>query len=178
LERVALFLDHANLQGAFRDLGVEVDYAGLRDYLSDGRFLVDAFIYVPVRPDDPQLARPFTESLQSKGFFVRAKTGKPAGESWKCNVDIEMAIDVLRYVHEARVDIVVIGSGDGDLVPLVKEVRWRGVRCEVASTPRVVARELSLSASGFVDLQVVVEGGFSEMNPSIVRQPDGPPSQD
>lgn len=170
MERVALFLDHANLQGAFREVNVQVDYLGLRDYLSDGRFLVEAFVYVPINPEHPEAMQGFTDFLRREGFFVRSKLGKRAGDGWKCNLDVEMTIDILRYVNRTRVDIVVIGAGDGDLAPVAHELRQQGIRCEVASTPSSVARELRQACNGFVDLSSVMQTGFVELNRAVAGE--------
>lgn len=170
MERVALFLDHANLQGAFNALNTQIDYVGLKNYLSDGRFLVEAFVYIPVHPERQEKACSFIEFLQHKGFFVRPKLGKKAGDRWKCNVNMEMTIDILRYTYSSKADIIVIGAGDGDLAPLVQEVRYNGIRCEITSTPATAARELILAASGFIDLSVVVQEGFLTINPSVLDE--------
>lgn len=157
MEKLAIFFDHANVNGAFHELGHEVDYSRLRDYIAEDRFLVEAFIYYPINPKKQAEARKRIDSLEEDGFFVRPKLGKPAGEDkYKCNVDVEMAIDILRFVHAAKVDIVALVAGDGDMCALVREVRFNGVRCEVAFTGKVAA-ELRRAANGFIDLKQFID---------------------
>lgn len=159
MERTAIFLDVANLERAFRTYGVRIDYLGLRNYLAEGRFLVETFAYLPLSPYDPASRKGFINFLRHHGFFVRSKVGKPRPDNkWKCNFDVEMAVDILHYIHHARIDIIVIGSGDGDMLPVCEEIRWSGVRCEIASTKESLAEDLLGAASSFVDLgSVIVE---------------------
>lgn len=164
MERVMMFFDLANLENGFRQFGVRVDYLGLRDYLAEGRVLVEAFAYLPINPNNPEGKRQFAEFLQRNGFFVRSKIGKPRpGNKWKCNFDVEMAVDILHCAHHSRVDIVVIGSGDGDMLPICEELRLLGVRCEIAATKGSTAEDLLGAASGFVDLGAIVREQRDEM---------------
>jgi uncharacterized LabA/DUF88 family protein len=164
MERVTIFLDLANLEQGFRKLGVQVDYLGLRDYLADGRVLVETFAYLPINPYTPDRKKHFADFLQRNGFLVRSKIGKPRpGNRWKCNFDVEIAVDVLHCAHHGRVDIVVIASGDGDMLRLCDEVRLLGVRCEIAATRESTAEELIRAASGYVDLGAIVREQCEEV---------------
>lgn len=157
MERTAIFLDIANLEQAFRHYDAKIDYIGLREYLTAGRFLVDAFAYVPINPYDVDRKRYFIDFLGRNGFLVRSKVGKPRPDNkWKCNFDVEMAVDMLRYSHQARVDIVVMGSGDGDMLPVCEEIRFNGIRCEVAATRQTVADDLVAAVNGFIDLGEII----------------------
>jgi uncharacterized LabA/DUF88 family protein len=157
MERVTIFLDLANLEQGFRKLGAQVDYLGLRDYLADGRVLVETFAYLPINPYTPDQKKHFADFLERNRFLVRSKIGKPRpNHKWKCNFDVEMAVDILHCAQLGRVDIVVIGSGDGDMLPLCEEVRSLGVRCEIAATKESTAKELLGAASGYIDLGAIV----------------------
>jgi uncharacterized LabA/DUF88 family protein len=163
-ERTALFLDFANLEHSFGELGTQIDYLGLRDYLSEGRLLIETFAYVPISPYNPERKKNFTDFLLDNGFLVRSKVGKPRpNHKWKCNFDVEMAVDILHYTHHARVDIIVIGSGDGDMLPICEEVRRSGVRCEIAATPGSASGELLAAASGYIDLGTVIREQREEL---------------
>jgi uncharacterized LabA/DUF88 family protein len=157
MERAALFLDVANTELAFRRYNSRVDYLGLREYIADGRSLVEAFAYVPMNPRHPERKRNFIDFLRRNGFWVRSKVGKPRPQNkWKCAFDIEMTLDMLRYARHARIDILVLGSGDGDMTPVLQELRMNGVRCEVASTRESIAEDLLGVASGFIDLGKII----------------------
>jgi len=164
MERIAMFLDAANLEHGFRNLGAQIDYLGLRDYLAEGRLLIETFVYLPINPSRPDSKAQFIGFLQDSGFFVRSKVGKPRpNDKWKCNFDVEMAVDILHYAQHGRVDIIVIGSGDADMAPVCKEVRWCGVRCEVAATRECTAKELLTAASGYIDLNMIIHQQQEEL---------------
>lgn len=165
MERVAVFLDIANLEQAFRRYEAKIDYLGLRDYIAEGRFLVETFVYLPINPHDPERKRNFIDFLKRNGFWVRSKIGKPRPDNkWKCNFDIEMAVDMLHYAQHGRVDIVVLGSGDGDFIPVLQAIRMNGVRCEVASTKETMAEDLLGAASGFIDLGKIIVAQSQQTN--------------
>ena len=165
LERLAAFLQLASLEQAFRQYGAKIDYLGLRDFIAEGRSLVETFVYLPISPYDPERKRNFIDFLKRNGFLVRSKVGKPRPDhKWKCNFDIEMAVDMLHYARHGRVDIVVMGSGDGDFAPLLQEIRMNGVRCEVAATRETMAEDLLGVASGFIDLGKIIVAQSREPN--------------
>lgn len=172
MERTAIFLDVANLEQAFRQYNAKIDYVGLREYLTAGRFLVDAFAYVPINPHHADGKRNFIDFLGRHGFLVRSKVGKPRPDNkWKCNFDVEMAVDMLRYSHQARVDIVVMGSGDGDMLSVCEEIRFHGIRCEVAATRQTVADDLVTAVNGFIDLgEIIKESGTTENEEDVPAQ--------
>jgi uncharacterized LabA/DUF88 family protein len=165
MERAAIFLDFANLEQGFRKLGTQIDYLGLRDYLAEGRLLVETFGYLPISPYNPDRKKNFADFLWDNGFFVRSKVGKPRpNHKWKCNFDVEMAVDILHCAHHARMDIIVIGSGDGDMLPICEEVRRSGVRCEIAATPESASEDLLRAASDYIDLGTIIRAQREELN--------------
>jgi len=60
--------------------------------------------------------------------FKKAK----GGDKTK-SVDINICIDVLRHCHASDVDVVVLMSGDGDYLPLLREVMRNGKQAYVAA---------------------------------------------
>ncbi len=161
--KVAVFLDVANLEAAFRHQGERIDYLGLRDFLSAGRLCLETFAYVPVSPYEPRQRRPLIDHLRRNEFIVRTKIGRrrPNGK-WKANMDVEMVIDMMRFAHTGKADIFVVGSGDRDLMPAYLELRQLAIRVEVAATPDTVANDILTAASGFIDLGKVIDGYRAE----------------
>ena len=86
--------------------------------------------------------------------MVFPKLGKIAGDSYKSNVDVEMTIDMMRSAEQIRPDIMILCSGDGDFIPVVRELRRRGIRTEVASFEAQADATLPYEASGFISLNV------------------------
>ena len=154
-ERTVAFVDYHNTLHALRREGRQTDLAALRAYLAEGRHLVEAFVYVATHPQpEHQLAdEAALHRLRYHGFLVRTKVGQvlPNGRL-KCDLDMEMALDVLEFVVRARPDIVVLATGDGAFAPLAQRLRMQGIRVEVASTPGSLSAHLRASANGFIDL--------------------------
>ena len=153
MERVLVFLDFANIDAGCRPFG-RLDYARLLEYLAQGRFLVEAYAYVPVDPRRPEGRNALIRHLQRSGWMVFPKVGKIAGDSYKSNVDVEMTIDMMRSAEQIRPDIMILCSGDGDFIPVMRELRRRGIRTEVASFEAQADATLPYEASGFVSLDI------------------------
>ena len=168
MRRTAVFVDHANLNACVRNRGLEVDYYDLKDYLAqeqEGRMPLEAFCYVAIDPrNEHRLDREILR-MQEDGWLVKTKMGAPRPDGgFKCNVDVEMAIDVIAFTYDAKPDIVVIVSGDQDFAAVVRKLRERGVRVEVAAFPENVSHILLNEASGFINLEKYFEeaGRFHE----------------
>lgn len=149
MERIAVFLDFANIEAAAHS---RIDYGSLRQYLGEGRHIIECFAYVPIDPRNPQGRDGMINHLQQSGWMVHSKMGKLAGDTYKANVDVEMTIDIIRCSEVMRPDILVLCSGDGDFLPLIRYLRQRGVRIETASFQRAASRETKAEANGFIDL--------------------------
>ncbi len=172
-ERVLVFLDFANVNAGAPPL-CPLDYGQLLDYLAEGRFLVEAYAYVPIDPRNPEARRDLVRHLQENGWMVHQKMGKIAGASYKSNVDVEMCIDMMRSAQQIRPDIMVLCSGDGDFLPVVRELRRMGIRTEVASFERAADASLPYEASGFISLDVWQREALSAGNDmSTGHHPNG-----
>src|ERR1700692_1229949 len=158
--KIALFIDSANLYATAKTLGFDIDYKRLlREFQSHGT-LVRAFYYTAVIEDQEFSAvRPLLDWLDYNGFTVVTKPTKefidPNGHrKVKGNMDIELTIDAMEIAD--RVDHIVLFSGDGDFRSLVEAVQRRGVRVTVVSTissqPPIIADELRRQADEFTDL--------------------------
>ncbi len=180
-EKLALFIDGANLYGAAKGLQFEIDYKRLLELFARKGNLVRAFYYTAVAEDQEfSPLRPLVDWLDYNGFAVVTKPLKEFTDSQgrrrvKGNMDIELAIDVMEM--SSCVDHVVIFSGDGDFRRLVEAVQRRGKRVSVVSTirtqPPMVADELRRQADNFIELddlksQIARDGG-SKPAPAFVQ---------
>ena len=151
------FWDLANMEAAFRSLEARIHYVGLRSYLAAGRQIVDAVCYLPINPYRPESRDALLRELRRLGFHVRTKVGqKRPGGKWKCNFDVEMACDILRFVTAAKPTTIVVCSGDRDMMEAYQIVREQGVRVEVAATQSCLAPDILKAASSFIDLGKVI----------------------
>ena len=157
--KVAVFLDYANIDASSRQLNCNVDYGALLNYLADEaeeRTLQAAYAYVPIDPRQEHAMDATINNLWQNGYIVKSKVGTVAGETYKCNFDVEMAMDISRIAYSNAPDIIVLVSGDSDFVPIVLDMRNRGIRVEVAAFEFAMSRQLALRSSGFINLNVLV----------------------
>ena len=164
VDRIALFIDGANLYATAKALAFDIDYKRLlNEFQSRGR-LVRAFYYTALIEDQEYSSiRPLIDWLDYNGYRVVTKPTKEFVDSTgrrkvKGNMDIELAIDALELAP--FIDHAVIFSGDGDFRSLVEALQRRGVRVSVVSTitsqPPMVADELRRQCDEFVDIAHLV----------------------
>ncbi|MFO1152455.1 MAG: NYN domain-containing protein [Rhodospirillales bacterium] len=160
-ERIALFIDGANLYASARSLNFDIDYKRLFDLFATKGHMIRAFYYTALIEDQEYSPiRPLIDWLDYNGFTMVTKPTKEFTDAFgrrkiKGNMDIELAIDVMEMAE--HLDHVVLFSGDGDFRRLVEAVQRRGVRVTVVSTvrsqPPMVADELRRQADNFIELQ-------------------------
>ena len=157
MEKVIFFLDYANINISALTNGLRIDYKNLLKYISEGRFLIDAYCYMPIDPRNEHRRDNIMNHLWQSGYLVTKKIGTIAGDSYKCNFDVEMTLDMIKVAHNAKPDIIVLGSGDSDLIPVVLELRKMGIRVEVACFQEAMSQKLWHQSSGFIDLSLIDE---------------------
>lgn len=159
-ERIALFIDGANLYSAARALGVDLDFKALLESFRKEAILVRACYYTAVvEGEEFSAVRPLVDWLGYNGFSTITKPAKRFTDTQghsriKGNMDIEIAVDMLELAP--RLDHVVLFSGDGDFRRLVQAVQAKGVRVTVVSTvksqPPMIADDLRRQADAYIDL--------------------------
>jgi uncharacterized LabA/DUF88 family protein len=173
-ERVALFIDGANLYSASRNLGFDVDYRNLLEFFRKRAHVIRAYYYSAVlETDEYSPLKPLTDWLAYNGYTLVTKPAKEFTDSSgrrriKGSMDIEVAVDMLELAP--RLDHAVLFSGDSDFRRLVEAVQRKGVRVSVISSirtaPPMVADELRRQADQFVEL--------AEIAPEFTRRQTEP----
>lgn len=164
-EKLAIFIDGANLYASVRSLEFDIDYRLLMSWAaSKGRF-VRAFYYTALVEDQEYSPlRPLVDWLDYNGYTIVTKPTKEftdgeGNRRHKGNMDIELAIDMLEMAE--KVDHIMLFSGDGDFRRLIEAVQRKGVRVTVVSSvkssPPMVADELRRQADYFLDLVDLAE---------------------
>lgn len=159
-DRIALFIDGANLYSAAKALNFDIDYRKLLDEFRKRGILIRAYYYTAlVEGDDYSPIRPLVDWLDYNGFALITKTAKEYVDSqgrkrWRGDMDIEIACDMMEMAEHA--DHLVLFSGDGDFRRLIEAVQRKGARVTVVSTvkssPPMTSDELRRQADTFVDL--------------------------
>jgi len=160
-ERIALFIDGANLYSTAKTLGFDIDYKRLLESFSEQARLIRSFYYTALLEDQEYSPiRPLVDWLDYNGFTLVTKPLKEFTDSMgrrkvKGNMDIELAVDLMEMVE--HIDHAIVFSGDGDFRSVIEAVQRKGVRCSVVSTiktqPPMIADELRRQADQFVELQ-------------------------
>ena len=144
-ERVALFIDGANLYATAKALGFDIDYRRLLTLFRGKGQLVRALYYTALVDDQEYSSiRPLIDWLDYNGYTMVTKPTKEFTDSSgrrkiKGNMDIELAVDAMELAD--HLDHIVLFSG--------KRV---SVVSSLATTPPMVADELRRQADQFVDL--------------------------
>src|SRR5438477_4554587 len=158
--KIALFIDGANLYATAKTLGFDIDYKRLLKEFQSRGTLLRAFYYTAIIEDQEYSSiRPLIDWLDYNGFTMVTKPTKEFTDASgrrkvKGNMDIELSVDAMRLA--ASLDHIVLFSGDGDFRSLVAALQQMGKRVSVVSTlqtqPPIVADELRRHADQFVDI--------------------------
>src|ERR1700755_1435409 len=158
--RIALFVDGANLYATAKTLGFDIDYKRLLKEFQCRGTLLRAFYYTAVIEDQEfSSIRTLIDWLDYNCYTVFTKATKEFVDASgrrkvKGNMDIELAVDAMELAE--HIDEMILFSGDGDFRSLVEAVQRRGVRVTVVSSisshPPMVADELRRQADVFIDL--------------------------
>ena len=179
-ERVALFIDGANLYSASRNLGFDVDYRSLLEFFRRKSNVLRAYYYSALLDtEEYSPLKPLTDWLAYNGYNLVTKTAREFTDATgrrrvKGNMDVELAVDMLELAP--RIDHAVLFSGDSDFRRLVEAVQRQGVRVSVVSSirtsPPMVADELRRQADQFLELaEIAPEFTRRQMEPRVRPQP-------
>ena len=159
-ERVALFIDGANLYATAKTLGFDIDYKRLLGFFRKRSRLLRAIYYTALL-DDAEYSpiKPLIDWLDYNGYKVVTKPAREYTDAMgrrkiKGNMDIELAVEMMQLVD--NLDHIVLFSGDGDFRSLVAAVQAKGRRVTVVSTlttrPPMISDELRRQTDLFIDL--------------------------
>ena len=156
MERIALFIDGANVYAAAKRLGWNFDHRRILEHFSQGAALNSAFYYtaLPSQPDDKQ--KRFIDALTYMGYTVRTRPLRESTDEYgevsrRASVDVALVTDLL--ITEPHYDVAVLLTGDGDFERPVEVLRARGKRVVVACIPEMTSYELRNAADEYVDLR-------------------------
>jgi len=149
-DRVAIFVDGANMDLACRNAGYFIDYRKARNFfLAHGLFYAAYYYIADYTASDPMQQR-YLDFLAHSDFIVRRKAVKvlrdqDTGERvLKANVDTELVLDLINTAD--NYDLAFLFSGDSDFERAVDLLRSRGKRVYVVTARSVISRELAYVA--------------------------------
>ena len=150
-QRVEVLIDVQNLYHSARNLyESKVNFGAILKTAIAGRKFIRAFAYV-VRTKTGE-EKPFFEALTKLGIETRVRDLQEFyGGAKKADWDVGIVIDAIRTAPS--VDVVVLGSGDGDFIPLVEYLKSRGKRVEIIAFGKTTSSKLKEVADEFIDLR-------------------------
>ncbi len=167
---VGVYVDSANLQS---NGGYGMQYDVLREYAChDGGEPVRLNAYVTYDEERGRRDRPYKtrthryfSALRDVGYKVIVKNYKwyrdDEGNAYaKANADLDMAVDAL--LQSENLGRVLLGTGDGDFVQVVRALQNKGCRVEVVAFDNVSAelrREADVFVSGYLIPNLVAPKG-------------------
>jgi uncharacterized LabA/DUF88 family protein len=186
-EKIALFIDGANLYATSRALGFDIDYRKLLKSFQERGHFIRAYYYTALIEDQEYSSiRPLIDWLDYNGYKVVTKPAKEFTDSAgrrkiKGNMDIELTIDALELSDV--VEHYVIFSGDGDFRTLVEALQRRGRKVSIVSTiasqPPMISDDLRRQADSFIDLMSLkAEIGRDPSERPVRRQEPAEDTQD
>lgn len=150
-QRVAILLDVQNLYHSAKNLyKARVNFKEIIKAALAGRKLVRALAYVIKTETGEEKA--FFEALTKMGIETKVKDLQifPGGMK-KGDWDVGLAVDAIR-LGDGSVDAIVLGTGDGDYVPLVEYLRGKGRQVEVIGFGRSTSAKLKEAVDDFIDM--------------------------
>ena len=159
-EKIALFIDGANLYATAKSLGFDIDYKRLLQEFKGKGYLLRAYYFTALAEEQEYSSiRPLIDWLDYNGYTVVTKPTKEFVDSTgrrkiKGNMDIELAVHAMEMVD--AIDHFVLFSGDGDFRSMVEAIQRKGKKVSVVSTlttqPPMIADELRRQADHFIDI--------------------------
>jgi len=159
-QRIGLFVDTQNLYYSAKDyFSAHLHYGRLLQCALRERQLQQANAYLVAR-DNP--AHGFISKLSSFGYRLHLRQvavhhSDEGRIKLEGDWDMGIAMDIVRALP--YIDVVVLASGDGDFVPLLRFCHERGLRTEVMAFRESSSLDLIYSADRFINLSEL-EGIF------------------
>ncbi len=134
-ERVAVFMDGANIYRAFKSSFGSARYSPIKlaNALAAGRSLVRANFYIGAVPQQMGVKlyadqqRFLSRLKQLPGLTVwTGRMAQTGGRWYEKGVDVKIATDMVALAYTDEYETAILVSGDGDLAPAVREVRRVG----------------------------------------------------
>lgn len=149
--RLIVFIDGANLFHAASQMGIEIDYAKLLRHFQQNNTLIHAFFYTGVDPSNTR-QQGFLMWMQRNGFRVVTKEVvlTSAGTRRVGSMNVEIAVDMMRFAAECDTEIII--SGDGDLAYAIDAVTYLGLEVEVVALRAMTSEQLINSCNRYIDL--------------------------
>ena len=150
-QRVCVLVDVANMYHSAKNLySRKVNFKEILKTAVFGRKLIRAMAYV-VKTESGEESS-FLEALSQQGFEVKEKDLQIfAGGAKKADWDVGITVDAIKMA--GNMDVIILVTGDGDYVPLVKYLQnTTGCLVEVIAFQKTASAKLVEEADDFINL--------------------------
>ncbi len=149
-QRVGIFVDVQNMYYSGRNLyGAKINFGAILEQAVNNRKLIRAIAYV-IRAEAPEELK-FFEALDKQGFELKMKDLQIFSSGFKKgDWDVGLTIDAISMAP--KLDVVVLVTGDGDFVPLIRYLQFLGQRVEVIGFGQTTSQKLIEAVDNFFDL--------------------------
>ena len=170
-KRIGIFCDVSNL---YYCIGKKFDKRKLdyREYLQYAKDLGDVQHAHAYGAQLNNEASGFIHCLRQIGFEPKYKSPKDYHNKdnfkSKADWDVGIAIDIVRMID--RMDMIILGTADGDLTPVVEWAKEQGV--DVIILACGISRELKDAATKFIEIpESMLETQKDDRQPEVEGQP-------
>ena len=149
-QRCGFFVDAANLSAsALRQHGGMFDFVALLKDLTQEHKTVKATAYVVKQKDadekQTQSYEGFAKALRHEGYDIKQKVPRQRKDgSIKADWDLGIAMDIV--ASQQKFDKIILASGDGDFLPLVKYLQKRQKKVVIAAFKHSASEPLLAAA--------------------------------
>jgi uncharacterized LabA/DUF88 family protein len=144
-----VYIDGANLFNASQELEIKIDFKTLRTFLSEKAARIKFKFYLGVSPQSHKQS--FIACLEELKYevFQLPLLVRDNGNLKIVGDDVQMALDMANDVKSG--DRVILVTGDGDLIPAVRQVKERlGVHVTVVAKSSMLNGELNKIADEII----------------------------
>jgi len=150
-QRVGVLVDVQNMYYSARSIhNQKTDFKEILRVAGAKRKLVRAIAYCITTKEGSE--EKFIESLKKANYEIKSKELQIfKGGSKKGDWDVGIAIDAIKLAK--NLDVIVLVSGDGDYIPLVKYLQFhQGVQVELIAFEESCSQALIAEADEFINL--------------------------
>lgn len=97
----------------------------------------------------------YGSKVDTSGGLIPRVFKKESKSTKTKSVDINLTVDMLRYIPNPKFDVLLLLSGDGDYLPLVEEVCRSGKQVWVAAFSDGLNSSMKMAADEFIDLDPI-----------------------
>lgn len=154
MKKLGIFMDVSNLYYCIgkKFIHRKLDY---RKYINFVKDLGDPYISIAYGAQISGQANGFIYCLKQLGFQAKFKTPKAYSNAengyvikHKADCDVDIAMDIVNMID--RIDMIILGSADGDMLPVVEWAMSKGVEVVIIATG--ISKDLKDHCTKFIEI--------------------------